>query len=361
MENTAELPSTMGMKKKIRQKLPATQTLNGIWFVALFAMAATLISQQSAVTALGLSPLIVGIILGGAYANTLREQLPVEWVPGIIFSTRPLLRFAIVMYGFRLSFQEVLQVGIPGVAVGCSVIATTMLLGYFLGTRLLKMDRDTAFLTTIGSSVCGAAAILAAEPVLESKPHKSGVAVATVVVFGTLAMFLLPFLYKTGVLNMDEKTYGIFVGGAIHEVAHAVTAGSDVSSTAGSYAIITKMIRVLMLAPVLILTGFLFRRTTAQPLDASRGKSKITIPWFAVLFLGVVLFNSFHILPQGMVEMINKADIFLLTMTMCALGMETNLSRLKQVGPAPVYLATILFFWVLGFGYFITQLFVSIV
>ena len=339
------------------QALPSPHTLNGIWFVALFAMSATLISQHAFVMALGLSPLIVGIALGGAYGNTLRPQMPSEWTPGIIFSTRPLLRFAIIMYGFRLTLQDVLQVGMPGFAIALSVIVSTLFIGYFTGTRLLKMDRDTAFLTTIGSSICGAAAILAAEPVLNSKSHKSGIAVATVVIFGTIAMFLLPFLFKSGLLDMDEQTYGMFVGGSIHEVAHAVAAGSDVSPIAGSYAVITKMIRVLMLAPVLITAGWIFSRNATGQNGARR---KVKIPWFAVLFLGVVLFNSLQLLPTEIVDSINRMDIFLLTMTMCALGMETSFSRLKTVGPGPFYLAAMLFVWVLGFGYLATKFYTSI-
>ncbi|WP_136796876.1 MULTISPECIES: YeiH family protein [Desulfosediminicola] len=337
-------------------QLPSAQTLNGLWFVALFAMSATLISQHSLIITLGLSPLIIGILLGTAYGNTLRSHMPTTWLPGITFSTRPLLRFAIVLYGFRLTFQDILAVGLPGIALSGTMIVSTLLLGYFTGTRLLKMDRDTAFLTTIGSSICGAAAILAAEPVLKSKSHKSGIAVATVVVFGTIAMFLMPFLYKSGLLGMDEKTYGMFVGGTIHEVAHAVAAGSDISTTAGSNAIITKMIRVLMLAPVLIIVGLIFTRKNANAQDGSTG---FAIPWFAVIFLAVVGFNSLNLLSVRMVDFINNLDIFLLTMTMCALGMETSFSKLKKVGPAPIYLAAILFVWLFGFGYLATMFFTN--
>jgi len=337
-------------------QLPSLQMLNGLWFVALFAMSATLISQHALVLTLGLSPLIIGILLGTAYGNTLRAHMPTAWLPGITFSTRPLLRFAIVLYGFRLTFQDILAVGLPGIGLSLSIIVSTLLLGYFTGTRLLKMDRDTAFLTAIGSSICGAAAILAAEPVLQSKSHKSGIAVATVVVFGTMAMFLMPFLYKSGLLGMDEKTYGMFVGGTIHEVAHTVAAGSDISTTAGSNAIITKMIRVLLLAPVLIIAGLIFTRRSG---GNKAGSKAFTMPWFAVMFLAVVAFNSLDLLPAPIVGFINDLDIFLLTMTMCALGMETSFAKLRQVGPAPIYLAAMLFAWLLGFGYLATLLFTS--
>lgn len=333
-------------------KHPSLQTLSGIWFVTLFAMSATLLSQQPFIRTLGLSPLIIGILLGGIYANTLRMHLPAEWVPGLVFATRPMLRFAIVLYAFRISIQDLAQVGLPGFTLAVSVIVTTLILGYFLGTRLFKMDRDTALLTTIGSSICGAAAVLAAEPVLDAKSHKSSIAVATVVIFGTISMFLFPLLFRSGILEISEKTYGMYVGGTIHEVAHAVAAGNEVSFVAGSYAVITKMIRVLLLAPVLLVISFIFRRQSPESdAIAASARSRISIPWFAVFFILVVLFNSLHILSPGVVEQINAIDIFLLTMSMSALGMETNIKRLRQVGPAPFYLAGILFLWLYGFGF----------
>lgn len=337
--------------------LPDIKAVNGLWFVILFAMSATLLAQQSCIAALGLSPLIVGILLGCVYANTLRQHMPTEWMPGLVCATRPVLRFAIILYGFRLTLQNLQQVGPAGFILALSVICSTLSIGYFIGTRFFKMDRDTAFLTTIGSSICGAAAVLAAEPVLDAKPHKSSVAVATVVLFGTIYMFLLPILYKSGILGMDEQTYGMFVGGSIHEVAHAVAAGNAISSLACSYAVITKMIRVLLLAPVLIVVGFLFRRKDSN--TASQGK-QVQIPWFAVFFVCVVLFNSLHILPQNLVHSINTIDSFLLTITMCALGMETSIQRLKQVGPTPFYLASILFLWVLCFGFTMTKIVTAI-
>lgn len=112
---------------------------------------------------LSLSPLIVGIVLGMLYANSLRNHLPETWVPGIQFCTKQVLRTGIVLYGFKLTFQSVIDIGGSALALDLIVVTLTILLGAGLG-RLLKMDRDTALLTSIGSSICGAAAVLGRNP-----------------------------------------------------------------------------------------------------------------------------------------------------------------------------------------------------
>jgi len=227
-------------------------TLSGILFVALFATSATFLAEFPIFSNYGISPLIIGIILGIIYANTLRNNLPKEWVPGILFSTKVLLRTAIVFYGFRLTFQNIAEVGVAGIATSALIVTLTFFIGYFVGTKLLKLDRDTTILTTAGSSICGAAAILATEPILKSEPHKSAVAVSTVVVFGTIAMFLYPFLYKAGFIDLDATGMGIYIGGTIHEVAHVVAAGNTLGAEISNNAVIVKMLRVMMIAPFLI-------------------------------------------------------------------------------------------------------------
>ena len=126
------------------------------------------------------------------------------------------------------------------------MVTLTILLGAGLG-RLLKMDRDTALLTSIGSSICGAAAVLGAEPVVKSKPYKAAVAVSTVVIFGTLSMFLYPALHRAGILDLTPEQMGLFTGATLHEVAHVVGAGNAMGQAISDPAIIVKMIRVMII------------------------------------------------------------------------------------------------------------------
>ncbi len=331
-------------------------TLNGILFVALFTIAAIQISEVSFIKALAISPLIIGIVIGMFYANTLRTHIPQEWVPGIVFSSKQLLRFAIILYGFRITFQQIAEVGLAGLSVSTIMLTSTFILGWWAGVKIFKLDRDTAILTASGSSVCGAAAVLATEPVLKAEPYKSAVAVGTVVLFGTIAMFTYPALFKAGLFDMDPATYGIYVGGTVHEVAQVVAAGGAVNEIAMNDAVIVKMTRVMMIAPLLIILGIIVSKS-AQTSGESK-KFKISIPWFAVWFIVMAGINSFLINIESLhpiIEGINKFDTFLLTMAMTALGMETSIEKFKQAGAKPVLLALLMAVWLMVGGYFVTK------
>lgn len=165
--------------------------LHGVLLMALFACAAFYIGGMGFVKALSLSPMIVGIILGMLYANSLRNNLPDTWVPGIQFCSKRVLRLGIILYGFRLTFQDVVAVGLPAIVVDAAIVATTIGVGLLVG-RLLRMDRGIALLTSVGSAICGAAAILGTESAIRVKPYKTAVAVATVVILALCQCFFTP-------------------------------------------------------------------------------------------------------------------------------------------------------------------------
>jgi uncharacterized integral membrane protein (TIGR00698 family) len=318
--------------------------LNGILFVALFAAAVTRIAEIPAVAGLGLSPLIVGIVAGAIYGNALRDGMPASWAAGVNFSAR----------------KEIAQVGLPGLAESVLIVVSTLLIGTWAGMKIMKLDRDTALLTAAGSAICGAAAVLAFESTLQSKPHKSAMAVGSVVLFGTLSMFLYPVLFKAGWLHLDTVGAGLFFGGTIHEVAQVVGAASNVSPEATHIATIVKMTRVMLLVPVLLLVGLWVNRAARR--DASVAgtqqgavhQGKLAIPWFALGFLAFVVINSLHVLPQAATTTLNTLDTFALTMAMTALGIETRLSQIRQAGPRALTTGFILYVWLIGGGLGIT-------
>ena len=343
-------------------------TVSGIIFVAIFAAAATMIAGVSVIKNLGISPLVVGIVMGIFYANTLHNKIPSAWEGGIVFSGKKILRFAIVFYGFRITFQEISEVGLEGFLVSFIMLLSTFILGTYLGQKIFKMDRDTSMLTASGAAVCGAAAVLATEPVLKSEEHKAAIAVSMVVLFGTIAMFLYPALYSAGVFaGMDDRTFGIFVGGTIHEVAQVVAVGGAYGKDASDAAVIVKMTRVILIAPMLILLG-IYLSYAASKKGTSGGGIKLVIPWFAVYFVGMAGVNSLlsqysleHVGTQAafwiqnIVSNVNVIDTFLLTMAMTALGMGTRFAKFKGLGLAPLYTAGAMFAWLLIGGYFITM------
>ena len=350
--------------------------LHGILLIALFSFAAFYIAEIPFVRRLSFSPLIVGIILGMLYANSLRNKLPETWVPGIKFCTKQILRWGIILYGFRLTLAQVAAVGLPALAVDLIVVVVTILGGVALG-RLLRIDADTALMTSTGSAICGAAAVLGAEPVVRCERYKTAIALSTVVIFGTLSMFLYPIMYRTGLLDgLSDTGVAIYTGSTLHEVAHVAGAGNAMDPTdalgiAGT-ATITKMIRVMLLAPVLVIMSFALagrrRRTAAAGAAVAEAagkqeKSRITIPWFAFGFIGVICLNSLlqHLCGAATVReiplngAIEYIDTFLLTMAMTALGTDTSIDKFRQAGAKPFVLAGLLYVWLVVGGYFLTK------
>lgn len=318
---------------------------NGVLFVGLLTMAVVQLADLPWVRTMGISPLVIGIVFGMIYGNLLKGTMPVGWGIGVHFTARKLLRIAVALYGLNISLQQIIEVGLPGVVVAIGVAVSVLALGTWLGTRWLGLDRDTSMLTAAGSAICGAAAVLAFESTLRSAPHKSAVAVATVVLFGTISMFLYPILFNVGWLNFDGQAVGIFIGGSIHEVAQVVAAASNIDPATTEVATIVKMTRVALLVPLLLVIGLWLQRRDSQN---SGTKAKLPVPWFAIFFLVFALINSANVIPTDTLEMLRAIDIFLLTMAMTALGIETRFSQMKQAGPRVLALAAILFVVLFG-------------
>ncbi len=338
--------------------------LSGITFIALFALLATFISTLAPLKAIGLSPLVIGIVLGTIYANTLAYKAPQALNSGITFSAKKILRFAIVLYGFRITFQEISDVGLDGFLVSVIMLSTTLVIGSFAGMKLFKLDRDTSILTGAGGAICGAAAVLATEPVLKAKEEKVAIAVSMVVLFGTLSMFLYPILYEafikdaTSFLHMSPREFGIYIGGTIHEVAQVVAVPASIPNrpeTMAHTAVIVKMTRVVLIAPTLMVLGLILSFNQ----NSSSTKTKLVVPWFAVYFIFVALFNSMHLLAQNIVDIINQIDTFLLTMAMTALGVGTAFKKFKGFGLAPLFTALTMYIWLVVGGFLVVKMIVS--
>jgi uncharacterized integral membrane protein (TIGR00698 family) len=344
---------------------PWRDKLNGVLFVGLLAAAVVQLADLGPIRHLGFSPLVVGIVCGMIYGNFLRGTMPVDWSAGVNFSARRLLRIAVAFYGLNISVQQIAAVGLPGLVVSVSVVVSTLVLGTFIGQRLLGLDRDTAMLTSAGSAICGAAAVLAFEPTLRAEPHKSAVAVATVVLFGTLSMFLYPVFYHAGWLHLDTQVLGIYIGGTVHEVAQVVGAASNIDPATTEIATIVKMTRVALLVPVLLTLGLWLRRASARTAksanahgEAARGEkpAKLPIPWFAVGFLALAMVNSTGMIPDTLLTALHRLDVFALTMAMTALGIETRFAQIRKAGPRVMALGFILYLWLIFGGYAIVEL-----
>ncbi len=329
-------------------------SLKGFLVIAALSVAAWYISLLPAVKALSFSSLIIGILLGMLYANTLRRRQPSSWDGGIKFCSKRMLRLGIILYGFRLTFQDVVAVGPKAVLIDCIVVVVTLLLGVWLGRRL-GLDRETTLMTSTGSAICGAAAVLGAEPIAKGKPHQTAVAVSTVVIFGTLSMFLYPIMYRMGLSGvLDTQQMGVYTGSTLHEVAHVVGAGNAMGSEIATDSLIVKMVRVMLLVPVLIAMSWLLSRRGGPVAE----KRSINVPWFAFIFLLMIAVNSgMHSAFDGeawfatALKVTEVVSTFMLTLAMTALGSDTSIDKFRQAGAKPFYLAGALYVWLVVGGF----------
>ncbi|WP_420177221.1 YeiH family protein [Kerstersia gyiorum] len=328
----------------------------GLLLTGSIAAAAQWLSSQPWAQTHGIAALTLAIVLGMLVGNTVYPSVAGRLGAGVDFSKTRLLRAGIVLYGLRLTFSDVALVGYEGVLLDACMLLSTFCLAWWLGTRWLGLDRQTALLIGAGSSICGAAAVMAAGPVVGGRAAQISVAVATVVIFGTLAMFAWPALYHLGQewgwVHMDTRQAGVFIGATVHEVAQVVAAGRALGSDAADAAVIAKMVRVMMLAPFLLgLALLLARRGASNGAPApGPGRRGIAIPWFAFGFILMAAFNSLVELPSELVRVALDLDTIMLAMAMAALGLTTHVSALRRAGLRPLLLAAMLFAWLLGGG-----------
>ena len=337
------------------------QNVPGLLLCLSVAAVASFIGSQSWLVSHGLSALTVAVVLGMVIGNAVPPRWTSSAAPGIALAKQFLLRAGIVLYGTKLTLQDIGHVGAAGVLIDVVMLSSTFVLAWLIGTRLLRLDRQTTLLVGAGSSICGAAAILATEPVVQADPEKVTVAVSTVVIFGTLAIFLYPAIYHLGLLDRllpgGKHAFGVYEGSTIQEVAQVLAAAQGLGAPAAYSAVIAKMVRVMMLAPFLLgLAAWVARKHAADRGLALDKQPRLAIPWFAFLFIAVVGANSLIHWTPVLAALASRVDLLLLGMAMGALGMTTYVSSIRRAGIMPLFLGALLWGWLVIGGALINGL-----
>ncbi len=287
-----------------------------------------------------LSALVVAIILGIVVTNAI--NLPASFAAGIDFSAKKLLRVGIVFLGLQLVLSDIAALGIPMLLTVIVIVAGGLLGTVFIG-RLLKISSTLTLLIACGFSICGAAAVAGASGVVDpdgEAEEDTVTAVALVVIFGTLMIALMPLLVS--LLGMDDHSGGMWVGGSVHEIAQVVVAGGIISSSALTVAVIVKLARVLLLAPVVAGLSIRQRRLLKKQ---GQGGAEMTlppiVPLFVVGFLLMVLIRSFVPVPVPVLTVGKIAQTALLSAAMFGLGCGVKVRKLIHVGLKPFVLAAL--------------------
>ncbi|MFC0673389.1 YeiH family protein [Brachybacterium hainanense] len=299
------------------------------------------------------SAALIAIVLGALGANL--RALPAALKPGLDLSAKTVLRIGIVLLGLQLALGDVIALGPATLLVIVAVVGLGIGGGLLLG-RLLRLPRDLTILISCGFSICGAAAVAAVsgalggredEEATERLETRTATAVALVVVFGTLMIPLLPLAAR--LLDLDAAVAGTWAGASIHEVAQVVAAGSILGGPALDAAVLVKLGRVLLLAPVIALLA-LSLRSGGRGDATARGKRPPLVPLFVIGFLAAVLLRSIGIVPLPVLDAAQLLQAVLLAAAMFALGTGVRISLLRQVGGRPVVLAVLLTLLVAAIG-----------
>jgi uncharacterized integral membrane protein (TIGR00698 family) len=297
---------------------------------------------------MALSPLILAILIGTAFHNFVGT--PTIAKPGVAFSMRRLLRVGIILLGFQLTISQIIEVGQRGFLIIAATLIATFVFTVWMG-RLLGVNRKLAQLIAAGTSICGASAVIATNTVTNGDDEDVAYAVACVTIFGSVAMFTYPLL--PGLLHLDPHAYGLWSGASIHEIAQVVAAAFQGGKPAGEFGTIAKLARVMLLAPVVIVLGWMASRNTA-----SRGSTsaKPPMPWFVLGFVALVGLNSLITIPAVDRAWIASITTFLLAVALAAMGLETDIRKLAARGIRPALLGALAFLFIASFSLVLIKL-----
>lgn len=279
-----------------------------------------------------LSPMLVAVLVGVG----LRAIMGAYTLPraGLTFAARPVLRTGIVLLALQVTPTEIADLGFGAFGVAALTLASTYLAIVWVG-RFLGLPPTLVQLIAAGTAVCGASAVVAANAVARGSDADVGYAVASVTVFGTIAMLVLPL--TAGLLGLDAVAYGIWAGASIHEVAQVTAASFQLGPEAGQVGTITKLARVMLLAPLVLAMAFSARGMTTS----GSVLGGVRFPWFVLGFVLLAGVNGMVDLPKELREAAALGATFLMSTGLAAMGLSTDFRDLRQRGGTPVLLGAL--------------------
>lgn len=251
--------------------------------------------------------------------------------------SKKLLQYSVVGLGFGMNLQASLQSGKEGMAFTIVSVVGTMLIGWLIGRKLLKVERDTSYLISSGTAICGGSAIAAVGPVLKAKDTEMSVALGTVFILNAIALFVFPIIGHA--LDMTQQQFGMWAAIAIHDTSSVVGAGAAYGEEALQVATTIKLTRALWIIPLALATSFIFK---------SKGQ-KISIPWFILFFVLAMIFNTYVLstteVGAAIGHYINDFARKSLTITLFFIGASLSRDVLKSVGIKPLIQGVLL--WII--------------
>lgn len=310
------------------------KALKGIGLNVVIAVISILLYGTEINKTLHISSLLYAIIIGMIISNFTSYATKTEFQPGIAFTSKKILRLGVILLGFKLSLAELTKLGVSGVLfIGVMIIITVI--SVMKISEKFGLSEKMGICLAAGTAICGASAVAAVGPIIEAEEEDTAFGIGAITLFGTIAMFIFPALYR--MYNLNDIFYGAWVGITLPEVAEVVAAGGAVGSdVAESMAILSKLTRVVFLVPVSI--GFTIWQSKRRQSESNK---KIDKPYYVLGFILVVILNSVNVLSPEIKKMILNFGNIVLTTAMASLGLKTNIKKMMKAGVKPLIVGLI--------------------
>lgn len=321
--------------------------LPGLAVAVALALVATAVGTALPVVGSPVSGVLLGVLVGGL----LRRRSPTlvgRLAPGLTTASKLVLQVAVVLLGARLSLAQVAQVGLESLPVMLGTVAVCLAGAALIG-RALGVGRELRTLIGTGTAICGASAIAAVTPVVRASSSNVAYALSTVFAFNIAAVLVFPPLGQ--LLGMSEEAFGLFAGTAVNDTSSVVAAAATFGSVAADHAVVVKLVRTLLIIPIVIGLGLAVARRdrlAAGATATARPSVLRLVPWFLVGFLVLAGVNSLGVVPDSWHSPLATAATFLITVALTAIGLSTDLPALRAAGVRPLLLGGVLWLLVTG-------------
>lgn len=311
------------MSDRIRSLLP------GLAAAALVALVARVIAQGLPAA---FGEVLIAVLFGIVVANT--GLLPAASAAGLRFSVQRVLRLGIILLGARLSLGDVAEIGTGALGL---VLATMTLAFAFalLAGRLASLPPRLALLIGVGTAVCGNSAIVATAPVIDADEREVSFAVATITIFGTLAVFLYPLIGHA--LALSSAAFGLWTGVAVNDTSQVVAASTAYSSEARDIATVVKLVRNTLMAPLIVVIAWWWARRAPVVTGEVRAGALRAFPLFVLGFVFMAALRTAGLIDQPLAQPIDEVAKACILMALAAVGLSTRLVQLRTIGPRPFY------------------------
>lgn len=321
--------------------------ISGVFFTFLIAFSGYLLSKAPGFDFIG--QMACAIIIAVFYRQFFGYPSSIR--TGITFSSKHLLRTAIILYGLKLNIDIVLSDGI-GLLVRDAGVIVFAIVGTVLLAQLFKADKNISLLLGVGTGICGAAAIAAVAPIIKAKDEDTAIGVGIIALMGTV--FAISYIILRPFLPIGDIEYGIWTGTSLHEVAHVALAGAPAGEDGLALALLAKLGRVFLLVPVCFIFIILMKRKNK---DSKETNSKIEFPWFLLGFIAMSILGSYVLgpvisIPANLMEFVSVLTTWLLTAAMVGLGLNVSLRDLRERALLPLAAMTIVSVALSVFTYF---------